>query len=318
MRTDLQKKYPSLIKYVKVTLLQSGSSILTQFDEKLGEQAMDNLKGEGVDVRTGVRVVSVDQKCVELKSGERINYGMCVWSCGNAARPLVAMQREGAPVETHKLVVDPFLRVIGADDVVALGDCSKLFSGALPPTAQVAGQQGQQGAYIAHIANDGYVFGKGGMEAVVPLRFTAKTQATAQAATEKSSHSSAHTTSSYGSMSSYDAGDMMAAIQTLQAFCTITTTNNNNNNKTIPTLASASLGDMTEAIQTLEASQLEYCKRPFEFLSLGIMASGTMWTANLGGLRSCYGDRDHVDCQFGRPEFVLQWQGPCGLPIWEA
>lgn len=39
----------------------------------------------------------------------------------------------------RKLAVDPFLRVIGASDVVALGDCS-LTADRLPPTAQVRRQ----------------------------------------------------------------------------------------------------------------------------------------------------------------------------------
>ena len=34
VRGDLKKKYPELMPYVKVTLLNSAQSILTQFDEQ--------------------------------------------------------------------------------------------------------------------------------------------------------------------------------------------------------------------------------------------------------------------------------------------
>ena len=34
LREDLKRKYPELMPYVRVTLLNSAQSILTQFDEK--------------------------------------------------------------------------------------------------------------------------------------------------------------------------------------------------------------------------------------------------------------------------------------------
>jgi NADH:ubiquinone reductase (non-electrogenic) len=40
-----------------------------------------------------------------------------------------------------KLGVDPYLRVIGARDMVALGDCSMMVGDRLPATAQVRGQE---------------------------------------------------------------------------------------------------------------------------------------------------------------------------------
>ena len=72
---------------------------------------------------------------------------ICVWSTGNAARPIVQAisaqipeQRatmEGRNPATTKLTVDPFLRIDGAMDAIALGDCSRMTGGPLPATAQV-------------------------------------------------------------------------------------------------------------------------------------------------------------------------------------
>lgn len=207
VRSDLKRKYPSLMPFVRVSLLQSAQSILTQFDSKLAARALEDLRRSGVEIRTGVRVVQVTDKQVVLKGGEREDYGVCVWSCGNAALPLVQslvdaipeqvrgegwkgtirgfsgwhrsclhggaqvkaleisrrrlpavapagsprliarcnehrMRRVQAPLQkggpsSAKLVVDPFLRVIGAVDVIALGDCSSVVDGPLPATAQV-------------------------------------------------------------------------------------------------------------------------------------------------------------------------------------
>ncbi|KAL6764238.1 hypothetical protein V8C86DRAFT_2478241 [Haematococcus lacustris] len=122
LRLDLKRKYPGLMKYVNVTLLQSAQSILTQFDGRLAQRALDNLTRTGVTVRTGVRVVEVTRSEVVLQGGERLRHGVCVWSTGNAANPLVqqlvehvpaqATANAGKPAVGRKLLVDSFLRVV--------------------------------------------------------------------------------------------------------------------------------------------------------------------------------------------------------------
>ena len=72
---------------------------------------------------------------------------VCVWSTGNAARPIVQAisaqipeqkaTMEGRNPATTKLAVDPFLRIEGAEDAIALGDCSRMAGRPLPATAQV-------------------------------------------------------------------------------------------------------------------------------------------------------------------------------------
>lgn len=176
LRQDLKRKYPALMKHVKVTLLQSAQTILTQFKSQLAARALENFKAIGVDVRTGVRVTEVTSDEVVLGTGERIRYGVCVWSAGNAPRKLVTDIAASVPEQAQyaspggrvtKLAVDPFLRVIGAKDVIALGDCSAIATGRLPSTAQVAGQQG---AYVAHVINRKYRLGVGGEESMPPWK----------------------------------------------------------------------------------------------------------------------------------------------------
>ena len=99
---------------------------------------------------------------------EEIPFGMCVWSAGLDSRPLTerlvrqvgsAQQKFQRPRGSKKLGVDPWLRVVGADDLMALGDCSSLYGAPLPATAQVAAQQG---AYAARLLNDSVPLGLGG------------------------------------------------------------------------------------------------------------------------------------------------------------
>ncbi|CAL8465647.1 g5183 [Coccomyxa elongata] len=176
---DLARKpgYCKLMPYVQVTLLQHAHSVLTMFTEELQERALVALRQEGVHVRLGVRVVAVTQDQVILEGGEHIAYGACVWSAGNAAVPIVqAVARQlpqqqdlakGRNPAATKLAVDPFLRIAGARDALALGDCSRLTGAPLPSTAQVAAQQG---AYAARMINMGYKLGTGGLHEKFPCR----------------------------------------------------------------------------------------------------------------------------------------------------
>jgi len=103
----------------------------------------------------------------------RLGAGMVLWSAGNSSRPLVRDLVTRFPAQVPyskknpvvaKIAVDPWLRVIGAKDALAIGDCSVMTGRRLPATAQVAGQQG---AFVARLLNRGYRVGRGGVAAVV-------------------------------------------------------------------------------------------------------------------------------------------------------
>lgn len=153
---DLAPRYGErLVSFVKVTLLQSGDSLLTQFEASLQSLALNNF-AKRVNVEFNARVVEVTDSEVVLKNGSRISYGILVWAAGNGTRPIVAKLVEritGEPMDEairkrRKLSVDPWLRVKGINDIFAMGDCSVMDGRALPATAQVAGQQG---AYLGRL-----------------------------------------------------------------------------------------------------------------------------------------------------------------------
>eukprot|EP00181_Compsopogon_caeruleus_P006429 CAMPEP_0184680766 /NCGR_PEP_ID=MMETSP0312-20130426/3678_1 /TAXON_ID=31354 /ORGANISM="Compsopogon coeruleus, Strain SAG 36.94" /LENGTH=539 /DNA_ID=CAMNT_0027131105 /DNA_START=49 /DNA_END=1665 /DNA_ORIENTATION=- len=154
LRNDLARFYPLLINLVGVKLLQSGDSILTQFDASLREQALENFRKSGIDVITNTRVIRVTKDRIYLRDGTEIPSGVCVWAAGNAptnfARNLVKDVPEQASQKSGRILVDDYLRVVGLKDVFAIGDCSEVVSGSLPASAQVAAQQG---AYLARLLN---------------------------------------------------------------------------------------------------------------------------------------------------------------------
>ncbi|GAX78639.1 hypothetical protein CEUSTIGMA_g6077.t1 [Chlamydomonas eustigma] len=307
VRGDLKRKYPQLMKYVKVTLLQSAQTILTQFKAGLAQKALENLSNTGVQVMTGVRVVEVTQSLVILKDGRKLRYGLCVWSAGNAARPLVQnltsvipsqaeYQMSPAPT-SRKLAVDGYLRVIGAEDVIAIGDCSLRVGDPLPSTAQVAGQQG---AYLAHLLNRGFVLGMGGLEqpppfrAVMPNMFQSLLrglQAPTSKATGDLHHDASPTnldiitpSSSAGLPQQHLQQDGSNSLTPHHATSTdntivgpdsVMSSSSSNSSSLVVTVGDVDVGssyDQQKQLAAAPGATLEYCRRPFDFLSLGIMA----------------------------------------------
>ena len=90
---------------------------------------------------------------VELSDGstDRIPFGTCIWATGIAMHPLVALLKEKLPeglqASRRGLLVDSHLRVLGSQGTIfCLGDAAVTGATpatALPPTAQVARQQGE-------------------------------------------------------------------------------------------------------------------------------------------------------------------------------
>ncbi|MCC6145719.1 MAG: FAD-dependent oxidoreductase, partial [Candidatus Hydrogenedentes bacterium] len=146
---DLAKWFPDLMEHVRLSLLEAQEGILTQFDAKLSNYALKIFQRQRINVRTNSLVKEVTDEAVILKDGEEIPYGLVVWSTGNGPTPLV----RGLDVpkdRLNRLITDDTFLVKGTKNVYAIGDCSVIEGGDLPPTAQVAQQEG---AYLAAMLN---------------------------------------------------------------------------------------------------------------------------------------------------------------------
>jgi len=147
---DLSRYFPDApIHAVQITILEASNKILSAFDQTLVKQALRSIMKTGVHIRTDTLVKQVKPNAVVLADGSEIKCGMVVWSTGNGPNRLV--QSLNFPkTKQGKIRVDDHLRVLGMEDVFALGDCAEIESDPLPATAQVA--QGQ-GHYLASFLN---------------------------------------------------------------------------------------------------------------------------------------------------------------------
>ncbi|CAM9427994.1 unnamed protein product [Chrysoparadoxa australica] len=159
---DAPKFYPELLKDIRIKLVEASDKVLMAFDQELQQQALADLtarstslveKGliskEMTEVLLKVGVQEVTDTMVKLSDGSTIPYGLAVWAAGNGPLPVVLDMIENVPDQSElaswgrgRIVVDDWLRVKGAENVFALGDCAVVDKKPLPQTAQVAAQQG--------------------------------------------------------------------------------------------------------------------------------------------------------------------------------
>ncbi|VUC36435.1 unnamed protein product [Clonostachys rosea] len=165
LHKDLKKMYPELLPYAKITIYDISSKVLPMFGESLTNYAVDRLRQQGIEVKTGHSLKSIRQsgEFLSLKidqETEDVGAGVVLWSTGLRQNPLVQKLVE-QKIDEHSnilkdfgtggIVVDSHFRVRTngtqednesiLPDVFAIGDCTVIENYRLPATAQVANQQ---------------------------------------------------------------------------------------------------------------------------------------------------------------------------------
>lgn len=125
---------------MRVLLVASSAELLPQFPPQLRQIAYETLTEKGVKIKTNASVTEVTAESVKLADGKIIAAQTVVWVAGVKAKNLTftsSQTPETAP--NGRLNLDPYLRLIGQENVYALGD----MAGTSPMLAQVAVQQGR-------------------------------------------------------------------------------------------------------------------------------------------------------------------------------
>jgi len=136
-------------------LVEALPHVLTMFDASLINQTEKAFERLNIELLLNAQVKEVGEKSMTIKhkdgSESKLPYGFLVWVTGNTPRRLIrdAMEKIGTKYQSDRrgLKVDTHFRVLGVDNVWAIGDCA---ISTCPPTAQVAYQEG---AYLGRLFN---------------------------------------------------------------------------------------------------------------------------------------------------------------------
>jgi len=125
-------------KAVRVVLVEMADRILSSFDPPLSEKARAQLEDLGVDVRTGVRVESIDDGGNVRVDGETLHAGTVLWGAG--VRPSPLTKALGVPLDrAGRVLVDQSNAVPGHPEVFVVGDMASLTEeGASEPLAGIS------------------------------------------------------------------------------------------------------------------------------------------------------------------------------------
>lgn len=131
-RDTLRRDFRSIdTASARILLVEAMDRILPTYPPDRSASAKRQLERLGAIVRTGTRVVAVDDRSVtvEMAGGrsERIPTRTTLWAAGNMVSPFVAAvaAATGAPVDrAGRILVGPDLTIPGYPDVFAIGDAA--------------------------------------------------------------------------------------------------------------------------------------------------------------------------------------------------
>ncbi len=141
---DALRLYPGIERHeLRLILIQSGTRILPEVNERLAAFATRKLGERGIEVRTGSGVAAQTPTDVTLRDGTVVPTRTLVATIGNRPHPIV----ESLPCQRNErgaIVVNEYLET-SVPGVYALGDIAAVpdlkHGGTCPPTAQYAIRQ---------------------------------------------------------------------------------------------------------------------------------------------------------------------------------
>ena len=142
-------------------MVEALDRIMPEIPPSLAEFASRELRGRGIELRTGTRLESMDDRSAVLSTGERIPTRTVCWTAG--VKPPAVVRQLGLPLtERGRIDVDATMRVKGVENVWAIGDAAAVPDPAksrkqpTPPTCQHAIRQGRVvGANVAAALSGG-------------------------------------------------------------------------------------------------------------------------------------------------------------------
>jgi NADH:ubiquinone reductase (H+-translocating) len=147
--SDVIDLYPRCrVQGMRFVLVEAQERVMPEVAPDLAAFAERELRGRGIEIRTGTTIEEVTARTVRLRGGEVIPTRTVAWTAGVKPPPVVA--RLGLPLtDAGRIDVDQTMRVRDHMNVWAIGDAAAVPDPARkgqpsPPTAQHAIRQGRR------------------------------------------------------------------------------------------------------------------------------------------------------------------------------
>ncbi len=141
------KDYKELeLNHMDIHLVEAGPRLLNGMSEEASAKALLYLEEMGVQVHLNTAVKSYDGYTIELSTGNKLISKTMIWAAGVKGKPIPGLSPE-AIGRGERIRVDKYNRVVGYDNIFALGDAAVMegdeaFPNGHPMMAPPAMQQG--------------------------------------------------------------------------------------------------------------------------------------------------------------------------------
>src|SRR5579883_3475822 len=157
LRHDFRRIHPP---DAHILLVEGDRYVLPSFPPALSEKARESLEALNVTVRTGAKVVGIDDEGVTIEAEgktERVATRTVLWAAGVRASKLgkVLEERAGAKLDkAGRVLVEPDLSIAGHPEIRVIGDLAVFLHQTGKPLPGVAPVAMQQGRYVARSIRD--------------------------------------------------------------------------------------------------------------------------------------------------------------------
>ncbi|WP_457610050.1 NAD(P)/FAD-dependent oxidoreductase [Lutibacter sp.] len=148
----IPKDYPEFsASIMKIYLIEASNKILGVMSNKASSQSLKYLTDLNVNVLVNEAVIDYDGTLVKTKSGKEINAKNLIWTAGVKGQFPNGLDNKENIVRGNRLKTNENLKVIGFNNIYAIGDVSAMITEKTPKGhPQVAQPAIQQGKYLAH------------------------------------------------------------------------------------------------------------------------------------------------------------------------
>jgi NADH:ubiquinone reductase (H+-translocating) len=137
------------MKEMDIHLVEAAPRLLNGMSEKSGNKAKYFLEKMGVKVHLSQSVKSYDGYTVTLSDGTKLISKNLIWAAGVSGLPVEGIRQESI-VRGNRYQVDEFNRVLGYDNIFAIGDVATIISEETPKGhPMMAPPAMQQGIHLA-------------------------------------------------------------------------------------------------------------------------------------------------------------------------
>jgi NADH dehydrogenase len=144
----LENDYPELDEEeMQVHLIEGQNRVLPPMSETVSKKAQKFLENLGVQLHLETFISDYDGKTVTTKDGKKLETAMFIWAAGVTGAPINGINGEALVERANRYKVDECSKIIGFQNIYALGDIAlmqtKDYPKGHPQVAQPAIQQGK-------------------------------------------------------------------------------------------------------------------------------------------------------------------------------